>query len=110
MVPTQEHVVVLCTAPSDEVALSLARSLVAKRLAACVNLVTHVRSVYVWKGETHEESEVQLVIKTNRDRIDAIARHLETNHPYSVPEIVVIPMVQGHPPYLAWIDEQTRPG
>lgn len=109
MVPTQEHVIVLCTAPSEEVATKLARGLVAQRLAACVNLVGNVRSVYVWKEETHEETEIQMVIKTNRDRIDAIGRHLTAHHPYEVPEIIVLPLLQGDPRYLAWVDEQTRP-
>lgn len=109
MIPTQDHVIMLCTAPNEEVATKLARGLVAQRLAACVNIVGSVRSFYIWKDETNEEDEIQLVVKTNRDRIDAVSRFLEANHPYEVPEIIVVPMVQGHPRYLAWVDEQTRP-
>ncbi len=109
MVPTHDHLVVLCTAPSLEVARKLARGLVRERLAACVNLVPNVLSVYEWKDELHEDEEVQMVIKTHRDRIDAIGRHLAAHHPYEVPEILALAVTQGDAPYLAWLDERTRP-
>lgn len=109
MVPSHDHLVVLSTAPTMDVAKKLARGLVREKLVACVQLVPSVHSVYEWKGEMHEDEEVQMVLKTHRDRIDAIGRYLKANHPYEVPEILALPVSHGDAPYLAWLDDRTRP-
>lgn len=100
-----EHVVALSVAPGPEKAADLARILVEERLAACVNLVPQVRSIYRWKGQICDDSEVLLVMKTRRDRVAALEARLEALHPYEVPELVILPILAGNPAYLRWIDE-----
>ncbi|MCA9575508.1 MAG: divalent-cation tolerance protein CutA [Polyangiales bacterium] len=88
---TEDHVVVvLCTAPSREVAAALAEGAVRARLAACVNLVEGVRSFYMWDGALCDELEVQLVLKTTRAHAPALSAHLAHAHPYDVPEVLVL--------------------
>ena len=108
MVRTDEAVVVLCTAPDDEVASKLARGLVEAKLAACVSRIPALRSTYVWNDEIVEDTEVQLVIKTHRDRLDALERFVSENHPYEVPELIALPVVAGGARYLAFVSEATR--
>lgn len=99
------HVVALSTAPSPEKAAELAKALVEERLAACVNVLPGVRSFYRWKGELCDDTEALCVIKTRADRVEALRRRLVELHPYEVPELVVLEVTAGHPPYLAWLDE-----
>jgi len=89
-----------------EKAAEIARTLVEERLAACVNIVPGVRSIYRWKGEVCDDAEVLCVIKTRQDRVDALRDRLPALHPYEVPELVVLEVASGHAPYLAWIDAQ----
>ena len=103
----QTHLVVLCTAPNAETADRLARGLVEERLAACVNIITGVQSVYRWDGKVNAEAELQLVIKTSARRFEQIRVWLAAEHPYDVPEIVALPIVAGSAGYLEWIDTQT---
>jgi periplasmic divalent cation tolerance protein len=103
---TRDHVVALSTAPSEEKAAELARALVEERLAACVNIVPRVRSIYRWNGELCDDAEVLCVIKTRKDRVEALRLRLPALHPYEVPELVVLEIAAGHAPYLAWIDAQ----
>ena len=101
-------ILVLCTAPDEDVATRLARGLVNERLAACVNLLPGVRSFYRWKGEVHEDPEVQLLIKTRASRLEALEVYLEREHPYEVPEIVAVPLARVEAKYLKWMVEQTE--
>lgn len=101
-------ILVLCTAPDPDVAATLARGLVEAKLAACVNVVPGLRSFYVWKGDVHDEPEVQLLIKTRRARFEALSEWLADNHPYEVPEIIALPIEAGAKSYLGWLEEQTR--
>lgn len=103
----EEPILVLCTAPNADVGAKLARGIVEASLAACVNVVPGLRSIYVWKGNVHDEPEVQLLIKTRRARYDALATWIEANHPYEVPEILALPIAAGSAAYLAWLAEQT---
>jgi periplasmic divalent cation tolerance protein len=103
----KDHIVVLCTAPSTEVAADLARGLVDARLAACVNVIVGVRSFYHWKGAVHDEGEVQLVMKTRRARYAALEAWIQQNHPYDVPEVIALPVESGSRSYLDWVTEQT---
>ena len=100
-----DHVVVLCTVPEEETGEKLAEALVSERLAACVNMLPGVRSFYRWQGELCDEGESLLVIKTRRDAFDALRARIVELHPYDVPEIIAMPVVAGHHPYLAWIDQ-----
>ncbi len=97
--------VALSTAPSVEKAAEIARVLVDERLAACVNIVPGVRSIYRWKGEISDDTEALCVIKTRRDRVEMLRARLVALHPYEVPELVVVETIAGHEAYLRWIDE-----
>jgi periplasmic divalent cation tolerance protein len=100
--------VVLCTAPTLEVAETLARGLVDAGLAACVNLYPGVRSVYRWQGALHVDDEVQMVIKTTAARFAALEQHLRAHHPYETPEILALEVADGSHAYLAWLDRQCQ--
>lgn len=100
-------VVVLCTVPDEKVGASLARSVVEERLAACVNLVPGLRSIYSWKGEVQDDREALLVIKTPGSRFEALRERLSALHPYDVPEIVALSATDCHGPYLDWVHEVT---
>jgi periplasmic divalent cation tolerance protein len=100
--------VVLVTAPA-EAAPGLARALVEARVAACVNVVPGLSSVYRWEGRVCEEPESLLVLKTAADRVDDLMERVRALHPYACPEIVVLPVLAGAAPYLAWVVNETRP-
>jgi periplasmic divalent cation tolerance protein len=107
-VRTPANIVVLVTCPSQAVARTIARTLVEERLAACVNLLPRITSVYRWEGKLTVGTEVLLVIKSRRARFPALARRVAALHPYSVPEIIAVPIQAGSRPYLAWLSESTR--
>lgn len=98
----------LCTAPNRDVALALARTVVDERLAACVNIVGGVTSVYRWEGAVQQDEEVLMVLKTAADRRAALQARLLALHPYSVPEFVVLDTTDVSAPYLEWLVGQTR--
>lgn len=104
-----QAIVVLITVPSPDVGAKIARALVEERLAACVNLVPGITSTYRWEGEVQVETEALLVVKTGRGLFDALAVRVRSLHPYTVPEIIALPLVAGHQPYLAWIADSTSP-
>jgi periplasmic divalent cation tolerance protein len=98
--------VVLSTFPDAEQAARVARTLVDERLAACVNLIATVRSIYRWQGAVQDDAEALAVIKTTADRYPALAARLAELHPYEVPEIIAVPLAGGHTSYLAWLAGQ----
>ena len=103
-----QALLVLCTAPeTDGVALTLARGLVEARLAACVNIVGPVRSVYRWQGQVQDEAEVQLLIKTRTELFAAVEQWIGVHHPYEVPELIAFPATRVSQPYLQWLSAQT---
>ncbi len=99
-----ELLVVLCTAPPDR-AEALAEALVERRLAACVNVTGPIRSIYRWQGRVEREEERLLVIKTSRRRWPELREGLARLHPYEVPEIIALPLADGAPAYLRWVEE-----
>lgn len=101
--------VVFVTAPDATVGAELARALVESRLAACVNLVPGLRSIYRWEGVVQEDAEVLLLIKTRSDRIDSLAARVRELHPYDVPEVLVLPVAGGSLPYLEWVHAESGP-
>ncbi len=101
--------VVLMTAPNQEVAQRIARALVEERLAACVNLVPGVRSIYRWQGSVEDDAEILLLAKTGAKRCAALAARVQALHPYELPEIVVLPVDGGSQRYLAWIVSESSP-
>jgi len=101
--------VVLITAPADgETPARLARALVEERLAACVNRIPGLVSTYWWEGKVEEDGEELLVAKTTEDRLEALLKRVPELHPYSVPEVLALPVEKGHPPYLDWLLGSTR--
>jgi periplasmic divalent cation tolerance protein len=103
-----EFCVVLITAPSEEVARKIASDLLAKKLAACVNLVPTVSSLYHWKGEIVEDQETLMIVKCRSELFEGeVVAAVRQSHPYEVPEIIALPVVQGAPDYLAWMREVT---
>ena len=101
--------VVLLTASDLEVGLEFARYLVGQGLAACVNAVPGVTSVYSWDGEVREDSEVLLVVKTRAGRLPAIERALQERHPYDTPECVALAPAHVEARYLQWLLDATAP-
>ena len=99
--------VVLCTCPDPEGAESLATALVERRLAACVNLLPGVRSVYRWEGAVERASETLLLIKTTSARLDALKDGIVSLHPHAVPEILALESAGGVAAYLDWVRVET---
>ena len=89
-------------------AQKLARALVEQRLAACVNMLPAVQSVYRWNGAVEEAAEVTLLIKTTTARYAALEEAIRSLHPYDLPEVIALPVSAGLPAYLAWIVKETR--
>ena len=100
--------IVLITAPDAEVGRRLGRALVEERLAACVNLVPGVRSIYRWQDGIEEDAEVLLIVKTRQERCEALAARVEALHPYDLPEVVVLPIEGGGARYLSWILSESQ--
>jgi periplasmic divalent cation tolerance protein len=103
-----EYVVVLTTLPADGDAAAFGRALVEERLAACVNLLPVMESVYRWEGRVEQEPERQVVIKTARARLVPLWDRVRDLHPYEVPEFIVLGIVDGNDAYLRWVGESTR--
>jgi periplasmic divalent cation tolerance protein len=106
MTLAKEITVIFTTAPGNKSA-SLAGMLVKKHLVACVNVVT-VRSYYQWKGEYCDEEEHLLIIKTPREKAGEAIAEIKLHHPYELPEIIALPVIDGYPPYLEWVHEETQ--
>ena len=99
--------VVLCTVPNEAVAESLARALLEAGLAACVNIVPGVRSLYRWQGKIEDDRELLLVIKTQAARYAELEERIRALHPYAVCEVLAFEVAAGSPPYLAWLLGET---
>ncbi len=100
---------VYITVPQDAEAMAIARALVADRLAAGVNVVPGVRSVYRWEGAVREADELIVVAKTRADLMGRLTERVVGLHSYVCPCIVAVPIADGHPDYLSWIEAQTMP-
>ena len=105
-----KDLVVLSTAPDAEVGGAVAATLVRERLAACVNIVAGVRSLYWWDGEVQDDSEVLLVCKTDAGHLDALTAALIEQHPYDCPEVIALPIVGGSDDYLSWLRKSLAKG
>jgi periplasmic divalent cation tolerance protein len=104
----EEYTVILITAPSTETAKEIARALLDAKLAACVNIIPVVNSLYIWEGEIYDEDEVLLIVKTRAELLDeGLIPTVQRVHPYKVPEIIALPIVKGAKNYLDWIDAVT---
>jgi periplasmic divalent cation tolerance protein len=102
-----EYCQVLTTVGERSAADALAQSVVAARLAACAQVIGPITSTYWWQGVIETAEEWQVVFKTTTSRYPALADQIRINHSYDVPEVLCLPVVDGNPAYLDWIDEQT---
>jgi len=100
-----DYIVIFITAPEEKVGSEMARTLVEEKLAGCVNIIKEIRSIYFWQDKVEDEPEVLLVIKTKKDLFEKLKERVKTLHPYSVPEIIALPIIEGSEDYLRWLDE-----
>jgi periplasmic divalent cation tolerance protein len=103
-----EPLVVLVTASSQEEADRIAQTLVVEMLAACINIIPGITSVYRWEEEVQRDQEWLLVVKTQRDVLDGLTRRVKALHSYDVPEVIALPVVGGSHDYLRWLDRQVH--
>jgi periplasmic divalent cation tolerance protein len=101
-----DKIVVFTTCETEDEASRLAKHLVEKKLAACVNILPKIRSVYRWKEKIEDAPEVLLIIKSRRDHFDELRAEIAKMHSYEIPEVIAIPVVDGSPAYLAWLDRE----
>jgi periplasmic divalent cation tolerance protein len=99
--------IVITNAPDRDVALKIAHALIERKLAACVNILTEVTSVYRWQGKFETATEVPLMIKTRAAIYDDVEAAIKSLHPYELPEIVAVPIERGLPDFLEWINAET---
>ncbi|XP_039053238.1 protein CutA, chloroplastic-like isoform X3 [Hibiscus syriacus] len=101
-------IVVYVTVPNREAGKKLAGSIVKEKLAACVNIVPGIESVYEWEGKINSDPEELLIIKTRQSLLEALTEHVKANHEYDVPEVIALPITGGSPRYLNWLKNSTR--
>jgi periplasmic divalent cation tolerance protein len=103
-----DNIVVLITVPGEDEASRIASTLINERLAACVNLVKNIRSLFRWEGKVEDESEFLMVVKTRSDIFERLSKRVNELHSYSVPEIIALPIIDGFEGYLQWIADETK--
>ena len=102
-----EAIVVYITAPNEDEAAKIAKALVEERLAACVNIVRGIRSIYTWQGKIEDDAEVLMIAKTRRNLFEPFKNRVKELHSYTVPEIIALPIIDGLEDYLNWLKEAT---
>ena len=102
-----KHVVIFITASSYEEAHKISEALVSQKKAACVNIVPKVNSIFTWKGKLEESEESMLIVKTRAKLFPDVVTLVKWLHSYEVPEIIALPIIEGNPDYLEWIDKET---
>ncbi len=102
-----ETLTVITNCPDEETANAIALAIVEEKLAACVNILPRVQSIYRWQGSVEASAEIPLLIKTTADNSPALEARITTLHPYDVPEIIALPIARGLPAYLNWVATET---
>lgn len=105
----EEKILVMITTGSEEEAVRIAQGLLEERLIACANLVGGIRSLYRWQGKICDDRETLMLCKTERRLFSRLSEKVKSIHSYEVPEIISLPLVEGWPPYLAWVEQETIP-
>lgn len=105
----KQAILVLITFPADGDAETLAATLIEERLAACVNILPPMRSIYRWQGKVERADECQLLIKTGPGRLRALEKRVKELHPYEVPEFLAVTIDEADKDYLAWLSDATGP-
>jgi len=103
----ESYIVILVTAPDTDAAHRIARKVTEAKKAACVNIIPSLSSLYWWQGKLTEENEALLLIKTRKALFNEVAALVKSVHPYQVPEIIALPVLNGNSEYLKWISETT---
>lgn len=102
------HTAIFITASSKKEARRIAEGLIKKKLAACVNIIDRVESLFWWKGKVDKAGELLLVVKTRKEKVPALIKAVKSLHSYELPEIIALPISTGYKPYLRWIDASVR--
>ncbi|KAK3150698.1 hypothetical protein QOZ80_3AG0236530 [Eleusine coracana subsp. coracana] len=105
---TVPSIVVYVTVPNREAGKKLSQGIISEKLAACVNIVPGIESVYWWEGKVQTDAEELLIIKTRESLLNALTEHIKANHEYDVPEVISLPITGGNTKYLEWIKNSTR--
>ena len=103
-----EPILVMTNFPDKKGAVALAEALTAKRLAACVNVLSPCTSIYHWQGKVESADEIPVLIKTLRQHYDQVEQLIKIMHPYELPEVIMVPILNGLPAYLQWIANETQ--
>lgn len=103
-----EAIVVYITTPNEDEAVRIAKIIVEEKLAGCVNIVRGIRSIYSWQGKIEDDSEVLMIVKTQRHLFEPLKRRVKKLHSYTVPEIIALPIIEGSEDYLNWLKEVTE--
>ncbi len=101
------EIVVYITAPNEEEAAKIAYALVEGKLAACVNIVKNIRSIYSWQGKIEDEAEVLMIVKTKKSLFNSLSAKVKELHSYTVPEVIALPIIDGIEDYLKWLSDVT---
>lgn len=107
--PIEDAIIVFMTAANGEEATRLADLLVGAHLAACVQILPEMESVYRWQGKVERQSEILLIAKTTAAKLADLEREVRALHSYDTPEIVAVPIIAGSTPYLEWLDASLKP-
>jgi len=102
-----DAIVVYITSPNEDEAARIAKAIVEEKLAGCVNIVKGIRSIYSWQGKIEDDSEVLMIVKTQKHLFERLKMRVKELHSYTVPEIIALPVVEGSEDYLNWLKEAT---
>ncbi|MDH5258878.1 MAG: divalent-cation tolerance protein CutA [Gammaproteobacteria bacterium] len=103
----EEYLLVQTSCPDNDSAIALGQRIIQEKVAACVNVLPEVTSIYEWKGEVKQDSEVLLLIKTEKSRYIDLQAVICASHPYELPEVIAVPISEGLPEFLSWIKNTT---
>lgn len=103
-----DYIVIYCTVPNKKEGREIAKELIKRKLAACVNIIDKLDSIFSWDGEMMEEREAMMIIKTRKDLFERISHVIQKMHSYNVPEVIGLPIVGADETYLKWIAHETQ--